>query len=155
MNQSDVVVAGIAAGICLVGVISADAAELAMSLVYKNERIEIPAKSIRRIEAISSIVIVFPDARGRKELPRPSVEVCYAKNIQEQICKLTRRIVDEPMELIAGCEVISKPVVREPICGPCITITAYDMAEAEAIADKIRNNSKTSCIPGVATLGGP
>jgi preprotein translocase subunit SecD len=51
-------------------------------------------------------------------------------------------MIDQPLQIVVGCEVVSSPVVREPMgLMPCFRITTSDAAEAAALADKIRSGS--------------
>ena len=82
---------------------------------------------------------------GPVEYPYPDVEVCYGRKIQRRMCELTRRIVDEPLEIVIGCEVVAQPVVRERRCGFCISISAGNAAEAEQLAAKLRAEKVKTC----------
>jgi hypothetical protein len=140
---------GIGAVVCvLCGTPSVAADDIALSLVHRTERIDIPANAISRIDVTPSFV--FTDLRTRKRVQSRahSVNVCLHKDIRDRICELTWRIVGEPLEIVAGCGVLTRPVVREPICRlPCLSIPAEDAAEARAFVDKLRQRPKENCAP--------
>ncbi len=77
----------------------------------------------------------------------PHVEVCFAKDDEERICQLTRQIVDKPMAVVINREIVSKPVVREQLCGPCFRISAGDLADANTLAQRVRRGTNRSCAP--------
>jgi len=113
-------------------------ARIALSLVHSRERIDIPVNAILCIEAHGEITFC---ERGTKKLwtfRHPHVEVCFAPTIHDRICRLTRQIVGEPMEIIVGGECVSQPIVREPLCGQRFRISAYDLAEAHVLAHRLR-----------------
>jgi preprotein translocase subunit SecD len=52
---------------------------------------------------------------------------------------LTRKIVGEALEVFVGGECVASPIVREPLCGEAsFQISANDLAEAEALAQRLR-----------------
>src|SRR5690349_3204431 len=106
------------------GTAPAAADEIALSMMHKESRIDVPARAITSIETYATFILVDPETRRRREFAAPHVELCYTAEIQAQICQLTSRIVEQPMSLIVDCEPISHPVVREPLCGPCLKISA-------------------------------
>ena len=121
--------------------VSAD--EGSLSFIHRTERIDVPASAIRRIKAHATRTFMFET--GPVEYPFADVEVCYARKIQRRMCELTRRIVDEPIEVVIGCEVVARPVIRERLCGFCISISAADGAEAERLAEKLRSEKVKTC----------
>ncbi len=126
----------------------AAASEIALSLIYQQSRIDIPASAIRRIEAYATQTFIITDTKQAKEYPLPHVELCYTKEIQEQICRLTQQIVEQPMEIVVDCHSISKPVVREPLCStPFFEISANDIDEANALAQRLKTGSNRWCAP--------
>jgi hypothetical protein len=123
------------------------AGEIAFSLIHRTERIDVSAHAIRKIEAKASQVIAFKTGR-RVEYPFAHVEICFSKGVRKRICRLTRRIVEEPLEVVVGCETVVRPVVREPLCGSCFIINTSnegDATEAEKIAEKLRGKSTKTC----------
>ena len=131
----------------LCGVVSA-AEDIALSLVHATERIDIPASAISRIEAAPSFVVIDPRTRKRTQSQAYSVNVCLPKDIRDRICQLTWRIVGEPLEILAECDLLTKPVVREPICNsPCLAIPAENAEEAKLFVGKLRYRPKRSCAP--------
>jgi preprotein translocase subunit SecD len=127
---------------------AAHAAEVALSFVHKEDRIDVPTNAVLRIKAYATITIVDPATRRRTELPSPSVELCLSKEVRDQIHRLTSRIIDQPLDIVVGCEVVASPVVREPMGTlPCFQITASDAADAAALADKLRSGSRRCRAP--------
>jgi preprotein translocase subunit SecD len=52
------------------------------------------------------------------------------------------------MEIVVDCRAISKPVVREPLCtGPCFQLSANDIFEANALAQRLKTGSNRPCAP--------
>ena len=129
------------------GTLPAAADEIALSLVHGHSRIDIPASAITSIEAYATITFVIKETQERRDYPHPRVELCYTPEIQTQICQLTRRIVELPMILVVDCEPVSMPVVREALCGPCLQISANDLVEAKALAQRLRKGSNRRCAP--------
>jgi preprotein translocase subunit SecD len=127
--------------------VPAMADDIALSLVHGQNRIDIPVSAIRRIEAHATQTFVVTETKQKREFPLPHVKFCYAADIQKRICQLTRQIVEQPMDLVVDCETISKPVVREPLCGPCLQISANDFMEANALAQRLKTGSNRRCAP--------
>ena len=128
------------------GPVAAD--DIALSLVHRQSGIDIPVSALRSIEAYATQTFVITDTKQTKEFPVPHVELCYTKEIQEQICRLTQQIVEQPMEIVVNCRTISKPVVREPLCsGLCLQISADDFDEANALAQRLKMGSNRRCAP--------
>jgi hypothetical protein len=127
--------------VCAQVPVSAD--EISLSFIHRTERIDVPASAIRRIKAHATRTFVFET--GPVEYPFAGVEVCYARKIQRRLCELTRRIVDEPLDIVIGCEVVAQPVVRERLCGFCISISAASAVEAERLAEKLRSEKAKTC----------
>ena len=123
--------------------ISAAADDAVLSFIHRTERIDVPASAIHRIKARATRRLMFES--GPVEYPWPEVEVCYARKIQRRMCELTRRIVDEPLDVVIDCEIVARPVVRERICGFCMLISAGDVAEAEQLAAKLRGEKVKIC----------
>lgn len=121
--------------------------EIALSMVHKESRIDIPASAIDSIEAEATMAFVIPGTKEKRVYQFPHVELCYTAKIQAQICQLTSRIVEQAMSLIVDCEPISKPVVDEPLCGPCLRISAVDIADANALAERLKRGSNRRCAP--------
>lgn len=115
---------------------NAPATRIALSLLHARERIDIPVNAVLRIEARGEITIC--ERRTLWTFRSPHVEVSFAANIHERIYRLTRQIIDEPMDILVGEECVSRPIVREPLRGPCFQISAFDLAEAHALAERLR-----------------
>jgi len=117
--------------------------EIALSFVHEEDRIDVPADAVRGIRAYTTQAFAIKGTWRRIVLDSPGVEICLSEKICAKLRQLTQRIVNEPIDIVVGCEVISSPIVREPMGGsPCIQITAFDVAEARALADKLRGRSK-------------
>ncbi len=127
--------------------VPAVADDIALSLIHRQDRIDVPVSAVRRIEARAKQTFVNTETKKNHEFPLPHVELCYAANIQKKICQLTQQILEKPMDLVVDCETISKPVVREPLCGPCLQISANDFTEANALAQRLKTGSKRRCAP--------
>ena len=110
-------------------------------------RIDIPTRAITRIEALATQTFTFTDTQETRTYDMPNVELCYSSEIQQRVCQLTRQIVDQPMSIVVDCEIISSPVVREPLCGECFLISANDIQEANALAQRLRQGSNCRCAP--------
>ena len=125
----------------------AAADDIALSLVHRQSRIDIPVSALRSIEAYATQTFVITGTKQTREFPLPHVELCFTREIKEQICRLTRQIVEQPMEIVIDCRTISKPVVREPQCsGPCLQISANDIDEANALAQRLKTGSNRRCV---------
>jgi hypothetical protein len=113
-------------------------ARIALSLVHARERIDIPVSAVVRIEAREEFTVCDWGTRRLWTFPSPHVEVCFTPAIHARIYRLTRQIVDEPVEIIVGSECVYRPIVREPLRGQGFRISAFDLAEAHALAHRLR-----------------
>lgn len=125
----------------------AHADDIALSLVHPKGRIDIPAAALTRVEAVPMIGLRNPEIGEVPDLPDSQVEVCYSEEVRQRVCQLTKPIVDQPLDIVVGCETVSKPIVREPLCGRCLSIALFDSAEAAALAQRIRNGTNRACAP--------
>lgn len=126
----------------------ANAEDIALSLRHPKGSVDVPVSAIGRVEAVATIAVRNTENGQIHEYPNPHVEVCFAEDVRKRICQLTRRIVGQPMEVVIDCATISKPIVREPLCArPCFQISASDLAEANALALRIRSGSNRACAP--------
>jgi len=132
----------------LVCVVPAAADDIALSLVHGQDRIDIPTHAITRIEAHATQTFTFTDTQETRTYDMPNVELCFTAEIREQVCQLTRRIIEQPLSIVVDCAVISSPVVREPLCKmPCFLISANDIQEADALAQRLKKGSNRRCAP--------
>ena len=132
----------------LVCAVPAAADDIALSLVHGQDRIDIPASAITRIEAHATQTFTFDDTHETKTYDLQNVELCFSAEIHEKICQLTQRIIEQPLNIIVDCAVISSPVVREPLCKmPCFLISANDLQEANALAQRLKTGSNRRCAP--------
>jgi len=128
------------------GLALANAEDIALSLVNPKSRIDIPASAVLRADAQATLSVRNTETGAVHEYPNPHVEVCFSGDISERICRLTRQIVGEPLEIVVGCETVTKPIVREPLCTrPCFQISTSDLAEATVLAKRIRNGTDSAC----------
>lgn len=126
----------------------ASAEDIALSLVNPKGRIDITASAVRRVEARATIAFRNTKTGEVHEYPNPHVNVCFSKDVRERVCQLTEQVVGQPLEIVIDCETVSKPIVREPLCAhPCFQISAYDLAEATALAQKVRTGTNRACAP--------
>jgi preprotein translocase subunit SecD len=124
------------------------AEDIALSFVHPKGRIDIPLSAVSRVEAAATIAFRNSETGEVHEYANPHVEVCFAKDVRERICQLTRQIVGEPMEIVIDCKTVSKPIVREPLCTqPCFQMSASDLAEATSLAQRIRSGTNRACPP--------
>jgi preprotein translocase subunit SecD len=131
------------------GCVSAGAEEIALSFVHKQGRVDVPVSAIRRIEPHASTAFMVHETRESREFSLPHVEVCFTRAVHQEICRLTRRFIEEePVEIVVGCKLVSKPVVREPLCTqPCFQISVNDFTEAKDLADTLRAGTDACASP--------
>jgi len=126
----------------------AEAEDIALSLVNRKGRVDVPVSAIRRVEAAGTIAFQNTETGQVHEHSKPHIEVCFAADIRERICGLTRQIVGRPLEIVVNCATITKAIVIEPLCiHPCFQISVADIAEANALAQRIRRGSNRACAP--------
>jgi preprotein translocase subunit SecD len=126
----------------------ANAEDIAMSLVHPKGRIDVPVSDIRGVETWATTKFRTQGTQEVHEYPNPHVIVCFAHDVPQRICQLTRRIVGEPLSIVIDCEIVSEPVVNEPLCAnSCFEISASDVAEANALAQRIRKGTNRACAP--------
>ncbi len=126
----------------------ANAEDIALSLVHPKGRVDIPLSAVSRVEAQAMIAFRNTETGQVHEYPNPHVDVCLSEDVRARICQLTQQIVGQPLEIVIDCETVSKPIVREPLCSrPCFEISASDLAEATALAKRIRSGTNKACAP--------
>ena len=146
--RSMVLVAMITAAATGFGSAFANAEDIALSLRHPKGSVDVPVSAIGRVEAAATIAVRNTETGQIREYPNPHVEVCFAKEVRERICDMTRQIVDQPMEIVIDCKTVSRPIVREPLCtDPCFQISASDLAEATSLAQRIRSGTNRACAP--------
>jgi preprotein translocase subunit SecD len=125
---------------------TAIAEDIALSLVNPKGRIDVPTGAVARVEARATIAFRNTETNKVVEYPNPHVELCFSKDVRQRVCELTRQIVDQPLAVVVDCQTVTKPIVREPLCTqPCFNISADDIAEADALAQRIRRGTKRAC----------
>jgi hypothetical protein len=107
---------------------------IALSLVHPRGRIDVPISAIRSIEAHAEQTFFIQPVTSS----RPHVEVYVSPAIRARMWWLTRQIIDQPLEIIVDGECVSTSIVREPLGGPSFHISAFDFAEAQALAERLR-----------------
>jgi preprotein translocase subunit SecD len=129
--------------------VPADADEIALSLIHKHGRVDVPVNAIRRIEPHASTHESNRETQEPREFSPPNVEVCFTRAIHQEICRLTRRFIEEEaVEIRVGCRLVSKPVVREPLCTqPCFQISVNNMEEAKDLAETLRSGTDVCAAP--------
>jgi hypothetical protein len=111
---------------------------IALSLVHPRERIDVPVSAIVTIEATGESTYAEEGTGRLCTFRSPRVELCFTQAIVERICRLSREIGEEPVEIIVGGECVAKPTIFGPLTGPCFVISTYDLAEAHALAHRLR-----------------
>ena len=126
----------------------ANAEDIALSLVNPKGRVDIPIGAVQQVGARATFAYRIKGTDEVHEHPYPRVEVCFAKDVRERICQLTEQIIGEPLAIVIDCDTVSKPIVQEPLCdNPCFQISANDIAEANALAQRIRKGTNRVCAP--------
>lgn len=112
---------------------------VALSLVHLRGRIDVPVSAVRNIEARAEQTF-FVQGRGQPvAASRPYVEVQFSPAIRVRMWWLTRQIIGEPLEIVVDGECVSMPIVREPLgVQPSFNISAFDLAEAQTLAERLR-----------------
>lgn len=122
--------------------------EIALSLVHPKERIDVPVSSLRRVEVRATVAFRNTETGVVHEYPSPGVKVCFTKDVAQRVCQLTQQIVGESVAVVVDCETLTTPIVREPLCAnPCLLISTFDLASANALMQRIRNGSNRTCAP--------
>jgi hypothetical protein len=119
---------------------------IALSFVHWRQRIDIPIGAIGRIEALEEFTLWESGQVWRFRSPR--VEISVTAAVRARIWQLTKDIIDEPMEIVVAGECVAKPIVREPLgTQERLQISVWDLAEANALADRLRARwSKPCCL---------
>lgn len=116
----------------------------ALSLVAENGRIDIEDSQIVSIRTVPSLSWLL---LGAQNPPRDTIELCFSADVRARICDLTTANVNRSMAIEVGCEIVSKPIVREPICRqPCFQVSVGSGAkEAEELVRKLQDRSRAGC----------
>lgn len=78
----------------------------------------------------------------------PSLTVRLPRTFAGELCALSKQHIGATVEIRVGCEAISRPLVREPICGGSFVVSGtMTPADAEALAARIRNGSQRCITP--------
>jgi hypothetical protein len=146
--KSMLIIATVTAAACGLATTPASAEDIALSLVHPIGRIDVPASAVDEIDAEATIGMRNSETGEVTEHAFPHVAICLAPEVRERICQLTQKIVEEPLAIVVDCETISKPIVREPLCTqPCFHISVFDLADAAALAQRIRHGTNRTCAP--------
>ncbi len=117
----------------------AGGSDIVLSFVHANGRVDVPATGIEHIEARSTTTFFDTETQRPMQFHTPKVEICLSRDFRDGLAQLTQRILDEPLDIVVGGNVIVSPIVREPFgTEGCFSISAFDVAEAEALAAKLR-----------------
>ena len=128
------------------GIPLATADEIALSFVHEENRIDVPASAIDSIEALHYSLYRNTETGKVFKGARPNVEIRFDGGIGASLCELTKKIVDEPLELWVSCQAIVKPIVREPLCSDtCFKVSFFDFAETEQLVSKLNARPKLAC----------
>jgi hypothetical protein len=113
---------------------------IAMSfVVHERKRLDVPASALLSVEA-SAGRTYFIEGGGSIWSNSPSVEIDLAPDFQAKLYKFTADIIGEVMEVHVGNRCVARPVVREQLGkDPSFQISAFDIAEAEELAEVLRN----------------
>jgi preprotein translocase subunit SecD len=107
--------------------------------VHPRGCIDIPVAAIQRIEALETMTFYDRETGSLSTASCPRVEIWLDAHMRARIYRLTRRIIDEPLDIVVGGECVSRPIVREPLgTQSSFRISASDLAEAEALAQRLR-----------------
>jgi hypothetical protein len=79
---------------------------IALSLVHRRERIDIPVRDVLEIEVLGEETFYFPEIRASKSYPFAHVKVTLKPDVRARLHRLTRAIVGEPLEIVVGGEAI-------------------------------------------------
>jgi hypothetical protein len=117
---------------------------IAMSLEHPLHRIDVPVRALVYVEACSQQTFWFSD-KTCKTYDMPHVRVALAPEIRARLYQLTHllmrfdRDTDKTLAIFIGGECVGRPVLREPLgVLSSFNISANDLAEAEALAAKLR-----------------
>jgi len=112
---------------------------IAISLVHRRERIDIPVRDVLKIEALGEETFYFPEIRASKTYPFARIKLTFKPDVRARLYRLTRDIVGEPLEIVVAGEAICCPVVREPLgIQEAFNIHVNDLDEANEIVTKLR-----------------
>jgi preprotein translocase subunit SecD len=134
--------------VCVTALEGADAEDIALSLVNPKGRVDVPLSAIHQIEARATFAYRIQGTDEVREHPSPGVDLCFAKDIRDRLCELTRKIVGERLAIVVDCGIVAEPIVGGALCDiPCFEISANDFAEANALAQRIRKGTNRACAP--------
>jgi hypothetical protein len=123
---------------------------IALSFVHPRERIDIPVRDVLMIEAFAEETFFFPELQASKTYPFAHVRLDFKPHVRASIYRLTTKIMEEVLEIVAAGEVICRPVVREPLgIRNGLKIGVYDFEDAKKIAAKLREGW---VIPGLRVV---
>jgi hypothetical protein len=88
---------------------------IALSLVHRRGRIDIPVRDVLQIDARADETFYFPELRASRTYPGAHVKLTLKPDVRARLYRLTRDIVGDPLEILVAGEVISSPIVREPL----------------------------------------
>jgi hypothetical protein len=128
------------------GTSTARCRRIALSLVHGNSRVDITVSVVTSINVWASTVYRNSETGSEFESGQSMVEVCLTDPVKQSICELRRRLLQEPLEIWVSCRVVSRPIIREPLCtSQCFDIGIADVAEGDRLAAELKSYPKLSC----------
>src|SRR5262249_31775263 len=83
---------------------------------------------------------------GLLTVPEHSVMTCLSPHYADKVCRLTRRILKERVQIVVGCSVVAEPVVTTPACDdPCFVISVSTEAKAKTLGEMLRAGNSGAC----------
>lgn len=136
----------LAAGVAFDRTSAAD--EIVMTIIYGIERIDVPAQDIRRIGAWPGGTIGSKQAERRIRTDRPTVEICFTKELRQKLCQATKRNIDQPIAIEAGCEIVYEGTSRRPFCsGSCLYLAFAAPQHVTYFAYRLEEGQNATCLP--------
>jgi hypothetical protein len=88
---------------------------IGLSLMHPRGRVDIPVAAIQRIEALETMTFYDRQTASLSTAHCPRVEIWLDAHLRARIYRLTRRIIDEPLDIVVDGGCVSRPIVREPL----------------------------------------
>jgi preprotein translocase subunit SecD len=106
-------------------------------VIHERKRLDIPVGGLMRVEALAGKV--FSTEQGPVHTNSPCVSFILAPKSQAQLHEFTADVVGQMMEIHVGKRCVSRAVVQERLGGePSFQVSAYDIVEAQELAETIR-----------------
>jgi preprotein translocase subunit SecD len=107
-----------------------------LSLVHAKGRVDISSRSLIDISVQTHTTFLL-DNRQTYTTNYLHVLIEVDASVGARIGALTYQIIGDPVSIVVDGRVVTSPIVRDALCGP-ISITCYEMAEAEELASQLR-----------------